>query len=320
MALSEDLFIRYRRFVFFSTMTVAAVATTACLHRGGAEMVAFTGQSGLMIRGDCHTRSKGCVPLKPTDAEIYASEQYDMYKESGFITLKPDMQLRIVAPIRKDGSEAAPVSTGNAAVRQGTAITAHAPPNLIGYETAIYTVVGRRGSVEGSVSLHLDGISIQPIGKHSDAGMVQTDYLAIVNKPRFLRLYFQLRHAPANHPQVLLVGDSQGELNEASGEFEQDPDAYCAAEHPHARCIIFPPQVAVNAEILVYVHKKPVHVPLSATVSDALIAAGVKDPKSLADDLSIKRIWDSHAVDVNFDPDSTAILNLPLTGGDHISF
>lgn len=319
MALSEDLFIRYRRFVFLSTVAVMAAVTTGCLHRRVAEMVAFNGQNGLMIRGDCHTRSKGCVPLKPTDAETYASEQYDMYKQSGFITLKPQMQLRIVAPIRKDASKDTPISTANSAGQGGT-ITAHAPKNLMGYETAIYTVVGRRGSVEGSVSLRLDGISIQPIGKHSEAGLVQTDYLAVVNKPRFLRLYFQLRHAPADHAQVLLVGDSQGELNEASGEFEQNPDAYCAAEHPHARCIVFPPQVAVNAEILVYVHKKPVHVPLSATVSDALIAAGVKDPKAVADDLTIQRIWDSHTVDVNYNPDGTAILNLPLTGGDRIGF
>lgn len=283
-------------------------------------MVAFTSPSGLMVRGDCHTRSKGCVPLKPTGAETYASEQYDMYKQSGFITLKPHMQLRIVAPIREDGSKDTPVSPADTGKAQGGTLTARASNNLSGYETAIYTVTGRRGSVEGSVSLRLDGISIQPIGKHSETGMVQTDYLAIVNKPRFLRLYFQLRHAPAGHAQVLLVGDSQGELNEASGEFEQDPDVYCAAEHPHARCIVFPPQVAVNAEILVYVHKKPVHVPLSATVSDALIAAGVKDPKTVEDNLTIQRVWDSHTVDVNFDPDATAILNLPLTGGDRIGF
>ncbi|HXE13717.1 MAG TPA: hypothetical protein VN633_16445 [Bryobacteraceae bacterium] len=319
MALSEDRFIRYRRFVFLSALAASAVGTTGCLHRRGAEMVAFTGPRGLMVRGDCHTRSKGCVPLKPVEADIYASEQYDMYKESGFITLKPNMQLRIVAPIRKDGSSDAPISTASSTGQSGT-ITEHAPKNLIGYETAVYTVVGRRGSVEGSVSLRLDGISIQPIGKHSEAGMVQTDYLATVNKPRFLRLYFQLRHAPANHAQVLLVGDSQGELNEASGEFEQDPDAYCAAEHPHARCVVFPPQVAVNAEILVYVHKKPVHVPLAATVSDALIAAGVKDPKSVVDDLTIERVWDSHTVDVNFKREGAAILSLPLTGGDRIGF
>lgn len=282
-------------------------------------MVAFNGQTGLMIRGDCRTRSKGCVPLKPTDAETYASEQYDMYKQSGFITLKPQMQLRIVAPIRKDGSKDEPVAMASSA-GQGEAITARAPKSLIGYQTAIYTVVGRRGSVDGSVSLRLDGISIQPIGKHSEAGIVQTDYLASVDKPRFLRLYFQLRHAPADHSQVLLAGDSQGELNEASGQFEQNPDAYCAAQHPRARCIIFPPQVAVNAEILVYVHKKPVHVPLSATVSDALIAAGVKNPKAIANRLTIERVWDSHTVDVNFNPDTTTILNLPLTGGDRIGF
>lgn len=280
-------------------------------------MVAFTDQSKLLIRGDCRTRSKGCWPLKPIDAAEYSAEHYDEFKQSGFVTLKPNMQLRIVAPITHATTTEPPaVSDGASRQEPVPQISVKAPRDLCGYETAVYSV---RQAANGAVSLRLAGISLQPIGKNNEAGLTRTDYLSSVTKALFLRLYFQLRHAPADHPQVLLVGDSQGEMNEASGEFEQAPDAYCAARHAHARCIVFPPFTAVNAEILVYVRKRPVHVPLSGTVSDALVAAGISDPKTVVGKLKIKRIWNAHSVDLRFDRESPSILDLALIGGDRIS-
>lgn len=317
MAQWEELSTGYPRAIFALTGLAAMFATAGCLHRQGEQMVAFTEQNKLLIRGDCRTRSKGCWPLKPTDAAEYSSEHYDEYKQSGFVTLKPNMQLRIVAPITSTGGAEPPTgSDGTAGQVPGAQTSLQASRDLSGYETAVYSV---RQAANGAVVLKLAGITLQPIGKHNEADLTSTDYLANVTKALFLRLYFQLRHAPADHPQVLLVGDSQGELNEASGEFEQAPDAYCAARHPHSRCIVFPRFTAVNVEILVFVRKRPVHVALSATVSDALVAAGISDPKMALGKLKITRIWNSHAVNLRFDRDSTSILDLELIGGDRIS-
>jgi hypothetical protein len=292
--------------------------SAGCLHRRGAEMVAFTNQNKLMVRGDCRTRSKGCAPLKETEADLYASEQYDSYKESGFVTLKPNMQLRVVAPVMRPGSkaDAAAVASDGAKGSSGE-ISLRASGDLTGYETALYSL---RANKAGSVSLRAPSINLEPIGKHNQTDLTQTDYLASIKKPCFLRLYFQLRHAPASHPQVLLVSDGQGELNEASGQFEPVPDAYCAAVHPHARCIVFPQATAVNAEIRVFVRRRAVYVPLSATVSDALVSAGIADPKDKLRKLKIKRVWDGHPVRVTFDRDTTPILGLTLSGDDHITF
>jgi hypothetical protein len=318
MACWEDLLIGRRRRAISALMgLVAMFATVACLHHGREEMVAFTQQNKLLIQGNCRTRSRGCWPLKPTDAAEYSADHYDEYKQSGFVTLKPNMQLRIVAPVSR-ATSAEPQTASDGVSRQGPASQISLPParGLSGYETAVYSV---RQAANGAVLLKLEGISLQPIGKSNAGDLIRTDYLSSVTKALYLRLYFQLRHAPADHPQVLLVGDSQGGLNEASGEFEQTPDAYCAARHTHARCIIFPSSTAVNAEILVYVRKRAVHVPLSGTVSDALVAAGISDPKAVVSKLKIRRTWDARSVNVRFDRESTSILDLALIGGDRIS-
>jgi hypothetical protein len=317
MGQREDLSMGRRGVISVLTGLAAMFSTVGCLHRRGAEMVAFTDQSKLMIRGDCHTLSKGCWPLKPAEAAEYAADHYDEYKRSGFVTLKPNMQLRVIAPIMRPGS-AEPPTASDGATGQAPApqIGVQASRDLSGYETAVYSL---RPAPGGAILLKLAGISLQPIGKHGESDLTRIDYLRSITKPLFLRLYFEFRHAPAEHPQVLLMGDSQAELNEASGEFEQAPDAYCAARHPHARCAVFPRFTAVNAEILVYVRKRPVHVPLSGTLSDALLAAGVSDPKIAVGKLKITRLWNSHPVNLRFDRDSTSILNLALIGGDRIS-
>jgi hypothetical protein len=301
--------------LFLGVCIALLLVTGGCFPHRGAQLVAFTDAGKLMVRGDCRTRTKGCTPLKPTEADLYASERYDEYKESGFVTLKPHMQLRIVAPVMRAGSVAAPVASDGGAA-QGNNITLRAGSDLAGYETAVYSVIE---SKNGSVAIRLNDITMQPIGKHSDEDLRHTDYLSSVAKPAFVRLYFQLRHAPASHPQVLLIGDSQGELNEASGQFEPAPDAYCAAAHPHARCLVFPRFTAVNVEIRVFVRKRAVHVPLSATVSDALVAAGIADPKSKLKKLKVKRIWDGHPVPLTYDRERTPILGLTLAGDDRIS-
>jgi hypothetical protein len=122
-----------------------------------------------------------------------------------------------------------------------------------------------------------------------------------------------------DHDSVLLASVSEGKLNEASGKFEEKPDEFCAAPDPGTKCIAFPKFTAVNAELRVYVRKREVYLPLSATVADALKAAEVEDPKSVADKLKITRVWDSQRVPVKFGNPEMA-LRLPVVGNDRIKY
>src|SRR5689334_1850200 len=81
----------------------ADVVLFSCIDRRGPTIVAYTEQKKLIVRGDCPQSSDTCSPLKPVEDGQHASEQYDHYRQSGFVTLRPDMRLRVVAPVMRRG-------------------------------------------------------------------------------------------------------------------------------------------------------------------------------------------------------------------------
>jgi hypothetical protein len=288
------------------------------LHHRGPALVVTNDQNKLFIRGDCPSNSTSCTPLKQTEADQFASTQYNQYRESGFVNLQPGMRLHIVAPVMRGGAEPQmPLTEPDSGGAASSTITARASRDLLGYETARYIL---RPASGGRVMPKLESIDVEPLEKVAPADLKRTDYMEDVPKEGFFRLYFQLRHAMKDHNTVLLVSGSEGALNEASGAFEEDPDAYCSATHAGTTCIAFPKFTAVSAEIKVYVKKHAVYVPLSGRVSDALISAGIHDPNSIARKLRVERVWDSRLVPVKFDSESVSLLRLPLVGGDRITF
>ena len=273
----------------------------------------------VLLKGMCRPHSKSCTPLEPTDTGQYADKRYSNYRQSGFVNLDPTMRLRIVAPVMRPGStEAVTSNTIAADAGRGSPITAYVSKDVLGYETATYSL--EPGSQE-SVSVGLDSIQLRPAGSAKLQELPRTDYLKDIPESAYLRLYFQLRHSDGDHPIVLLQARTQGQLNEASGAFEEAPGKFCAAPEPASvRCITFPKFAAVNAEIEVTVNKKLVYVPLGSTVADALSAYGVDDPKQVSQSLKITRVWQLSRVPVKFDRDSTIALQLAVVGGDRITW
>jgi hypothetical protein len=296
----------------------AGLVSVSCLHHHGrAVMVAYTDQKRLVLRGDCPQSSDTCSPMAPTEAAEYASEQYDHYRESGFVTLQPEMRLRVVAPIIREGSSQPPVTQTAGATVSSEPLTVKSNPDLLGYETALYNLIPERS---GSLSVELEKISVKPVANVNPEVLTRRDWMEGMPKHVFLRLYFQLHHSMKDHVAVLLLADTQGRLNEASGEFEENPDLFCSEPHNDAHCLAFPNFTAVTAELKVYVRKRAVYVPLSATVGEALTAYGDVDPNAVASHLRLARVWNSRLVPLRFDKRSSAILSLPLVTGDRINW
>jgi hypothetical protein len=282
-------------------------------------MVAFTDQKKLMVRGDCPQSSDTCSPIKPMPADESASEQYDHYRESGFVTLRPDMRLRVVTPMVRQGGSATPlVADASPAGDSGaSSIDLKSSGNLLGYETATYNLAPGPG---GDLSVQLDDMSVKPVAAAKPETLERRDLLEALPKGVCLRLYFQLRHSMKDHTTVLLMAKTQGRLNEASGEFEENPDAFCAAPHNDAHCLVFPKFTAVTAEVKVRVRKRDVYVPISATIRDAILAYGEVDPESVAPHVQLDRPWNSRLVPVHFEKESSAVLSLPVVAGDRITW
>jgi hypothetical protein len=301
--------------VFLPVMFLG-LASLSCLHRRGPAMALFQNNGKVMLRGDCPQGAEHCFPIDPTPPDDYASGRYDQYQRSGFVSLQADMRLRIVSPILRPGSK---LAVQTVAETKGPAnaspLAAKASDDLLGYQTAFYNIdiTGK----SGQITVELDSIDLQPAGKNSGTELTRKDYLKGAPQPGFFRLYFQTRESPSDRAQALLASASQGELNLASSEFE-DSAGYCDAPHKGVYCTAFPPGTAVNAEIKVYLKKRAIYLPLSATVDDALKAGGVDDPKAAIAQLSIRRLWDAQLVPLQFSRQSTAVLAMPLIGGDRL--
>jgi hypothetical protein len=300
-------------------LAAAMIILCSCVHRGGAAIAAYTEQKKLLVRGDCPQSSDTCSPFKPIEADQYASEQYDHYRESGFVTLRPDMRLRVVAPIVREGGSAAPlVADASPNGDSGTAsITLKSSGNLLGYETAIYSLIPGRA---GELSVQLDDMSVKPVAAAGTGALERRDLLEALPKNVCLRLYFQLRHSMKDHSAVLLMAKTLGGLNEASGEFEENPDAFCATPHNDAHCLAFPKFTAVTAEVKVHVRKRDVYVPISANLREAILAYGDVDPQAISPHVKLERLWNARVVPVHFDKKSVAILSLPVVAGDRITW
>lgn len=301
---------------------LAILGHYSCIHRGRAAIAAYTDQNRLFVRGDCPQSSDTCEPFRPIAANEYASEQYDHYRESGFVTLNSSMRLRVVAPLMRQGSTGSPVaavpaeSTFKDNGTAGSSIDVKSTDGLMGYQTSIYTLVP---GPAGTLSLELADTTVKA-AEPASGEPVAPDLLAGLPKHAWFRLYFQLRHSMKDHTTVLLMAKTQGLLNEASGEFEENPDAFCAAPQKKAQCFAFPKYTAATAEVKLHVRKKTVFVPISSTLRDALHAYGDVDAQAVAPHLAIHRLWNSSLVPVRFDRKTTAILSLPVVAGDRITW
>jgi hypothetical protein len=89
------------------SVALAAILLGSCIHHARPAIVAYTEQERLFVRGDCPQGSETCLPFKGIEADRYASQKYDHYLESGFVTLRPDMRLQIVANRDRPGDETA---------------------------------------------------------------------------------------------------------------------------------------------------------------------------------------------------------------------
>jgi hypothetical protein len=269
------------------------------------------------VRGDCPRNSATCTPFDPTDADQYASQQYDEFRQSGFVTLRPHMRIRVVSPVLRPGAdpEKAPVSDAEDA--QGSTVTLKASDDLLGYQTAAYSLAD--GGHE-SVTIKDVDITVRSAAKGADdAQLPRVNYLEKVPPRAYMRLYYQVRRSAKNHSSALLIADSVASLNEASSAFEENQDAFCAAPSPGSRCALFPKHTAVSADIEVFVKKEAIYVPLAAPVSEVLRMAGVADPPGVTSKLHVVRIWDVHPTPVQT-KNADALLALPVIGGDRITY
>ncbi len=246
----------------------------------------------------------------PIDPAVAFHLLYPNNRQTGQIDLAPPVRLQVVSPILKDNAapilEEAPETSGDA---RGLTLAVKSSDNLIGYETAWYSIQPKTVGT---------GYSIAPLyaERHINAETerrAQPDSnLAFPPGAGFYRLVYKSDQTAFT--ALLIAGSTREELDDRVRLI--DTVAASCSE----LCVAIPRREAINAMLPIDVNGQEAMVNWGANVAEAIRGAGVREPESVLPHLSVGKLHNGRLADVKFDRTSPAILNLILTGGETISW
>lgn len=227
--------------------------------------------------------------------------------------LVPPVRLQVVSPVLRDESK--PVLNREETTGDGNRLTITArADNLIGYETALYEV---RPKATGA------GYTIQPLyadrrvdsatERHSLPGK---NYFQFPADAAYFRLF--VKSGQTDYTALAIAAGTRTELARMAFSLDAGTTS-CEALGPKS-CVAIPRQVALNAVVPVTVNGAELLVRWGADVAEAMRNAGERTPNEALANLTISRLYAGRATTVEFDRTNPAILRLPLSGGEVISW
>ncbi len=119
---------------------------------------------------------------------------------------------------------------------------------------------------------------------------------------------------------ALIAGASHAALDAATRALLAKPNQCRVLAVAGARCTVMPPDVGLEARLRVRVEGRWTTVAITATVGQALRAAGVREPAQVAPTLHVLRPYGAGYAPVLPDGPPDALLGLLLSGGETISW
>lgn len=286
-------------------------------------------QPGWLTDWSIRAEAQGCVALGsgedlgnfivesvPLDPAVAFRLLHTNYIQSGYVDLGPENRLQVYSPILQEGT---PADMGAAEISAVSGagyridVDLKTASNAIGVETAWY---GIQGNI-GRSGYHFVPLSAQRSiqGVVEQAPRPETNFFQFPPEAAFFRLFY--KSGDNGVVAIIVVGATREELDHRTRAVSADP-ATC--EKSPGACRILPRSVGVNPYMVVNVNGIDFVVPLWATVSAAIRAAGVKNPDTVLPRLRVTKLFRKRLVPIAFDAKSDDILNLRLIGGERISW
>jgi hypothetical protein len=248
------------------------------------------------------------LPLEPRAAWrlLHADD-----RQTGYVDLGPETRLQVTSPILREGTSLdAPILDDSNLTVEGNrmTLTLKSTPNLLGYETAWYTIRPKAGQI---------GFAIAPLsaekhiqGKVEPVASPATNYLKFGPQAAYYRLFYKADQGEV--VEVVLAAPTRAELDRQTQAFNSGP-ALCA-HVPTQACVVLPRRVALNPFLAITVNGSETTVPVGSTVRAAIHLERVPP------ELKVYKLYAGKPVPVEFDPASSEILGLVLNGGEKISW
>ncbi|HWF11742.1 MAG TPA: hypothetical protein VG297_24915 [Bryobacteraceae bacterium] len=263
--------------------------------------------------------SQGCIAAgEAPKLAARVAESLPLDPQKAFHVLYPDdlvppVRLQMVSPILRDESK--PVLNDEQVSGNGNQLTLSVrADNLIGYETAVYTVQPKASGA---------GYAIAPLYADKHVGNTTerreqpaTNYFHFPAEAAFFRLF--VKSGQTDYTALAIAASTRAELAQLAAALEAGTTS-CETLGPKS-CIAIPRRVALNPVVPATINGSEMLVRWSADLAEAIRTAGERRPESLLATLTISRLYAGRPTPVDFDRSNPAILRLPITGGEIISW
>jgi hypothetical protein len=236
-------------------------------------------------------------PLPPSIAYRYELGSYDT---TGFFELTPDFRLNVVSPIYQAGE---------------TKTVEH----QLGYEISNYSF--RSAANDDRITAFLTSVTESRMGEHETPKDAPRNTVDFPSSPNYFRLVLKTEKSSTKQITLsfLLGSTNEQQLDAGTKQLQAASVNSCqAVTLSGVRCIAFPADFGVSAELRVRANGRDTFVQLDGIVLDALglrnLSADV--PKNL----QITRLYQGRRVPVLFDSASKDIFRLSLMPGDELAW
>jgi hypothetical protein len=235
---------------------------------------------------------------------------------SGYVELGPENRLEVHSPILREGTQVeTPLVDTLKITGEGYHLDVDSTlaPSVVGFETAWYGVERNHGRIGYHfVPLSADR-NIQGSVEHMPGPA--TNYFQFPPQAAFFRLFHK---SEDNDILAFVIAGSTREDMDRRAKAVGNNLAEC--EKISGMCLALPRRVGVNPFLMVRVNGRDVTVPVGARLSAAIQAAGVKVPATVLPHLRVTKLFHGKPSPVEFDRQSSEILNLQLTGGEKLTW
>ncbi len=262
------------------------------------------------------------VPLDPALAFLLLHPDS---RDTGEVDLGPPTRLQVVSPYWReagrgmiDGPMAVAADSRN---DRRLIVTANSTENLVGEETTLYAL-RPRGNQPGSTitPLYADVHIPAETGPTTERRpQPAINYLKFPDAAAYYRLFY--KSSETGFTALIVAGRTPAELDQRTKTPGSERRCRLRREaHQRDVASAIPKDVAVNSMVAVTVNGAEVLVVRGAWIAWAIMAAGERQPNTILRSLSISKPWNGRSIPVAFDHGDSAILSMPLGGGEIISW
>jgi hypothetical protein len=269
--------------------------------------------------------AKGCIPVGSALAfadEIVESVPLDpivafRLLHANLVDLAPGTRIQVVSPVLQEGTAPdtplfEPVQTSETA--SGLNLALKASSALIGRETDLYDV---RSRTEGA------GVIVVPLtaerkiqDRTEQIAAPATNYFRFSPAAAYYRLFY--KGSESGFTALIIAAPTYAELEKRMTVLN---DGVASCDRVGAEwCVAVPKLVGFNIVLSARVNGVEASVRYGATVGEVIRGTGERRPESVLDKLSVYRNYRGRSVAIQFDRTSPGILEVPLLGGETISW